>query len=257
MSVPYGHHANEPGPVARAKWLANAINFRLARGVVGWSTWTARSFIDEYGVRPERVHVVPPGVDTSVWRPTPRAPSPRPRLLFVGGDFERKGGRQLVEAFSDLGLAQRAELHIVTRDEVPSAAGIVVHHGMRNGSEELRRLYAESDAFVLPTIADCFSIASIEAMAAGLPVAVNDVGGIADIVADGETGFLLPPGDGRALRHAIIALVDDAPLRRRFGAAGRLRAVARFDARDSATRLLSIAGRLTVGTRRALPAPGA
>ncbi len=257
MSAPYGHDAGEPRPVAAAKRMANTLNFRLARALVGWSHWTARAFIDEYGIAAERVHVVPPGVDTSVWRPEPHARSPRPRLLFVGGDFERKGGAALLRAFTELGLAERAELHVVTRDEVSPVRGVVVHRGMRNGSEDLRRLYAECDAFVLPTIADCFSIASIEAMAAGLPVAVSDVGGVADIVEDGQTGFLLPPGDDRALGRALTAFVDDEPLRARMGAASRARAVARFDARDSATRLLAIAASVSVRTERAVAAPGA
>ena len=147
--------------------------------------------------------------------------------------------------------ADRAELHIVTRDEVPATRGVVVHRGLRNGSEDLRRLYAESDAFVLPTIADCFSIASIEAMAAGLPVAVSNVGGVADIVVDGQTGFLLPPGDDRALGNALTSLVDDEELRRGMGAAARERAVERFDARDSATRLLAIAASICLRPQRA------
>jgi hypothetical protein len=254
MSTPYGHSASEPGPVARAKRLVNATNFRLAKALVGWSRWTAESLVSEYGVPAERVHVVPPGVDTSVWRPEPRARSPRPRLLFVGGDFERKGGPALLRAFTALGLADRAELHVVTRDEVPATRGVIMHRGMRNGSEALRRLYADSDAFVLPTLADCFSIASIEAMAAGLPVAVTDVGGVSDIVVDGETGFLLPPGDDRALGRALATLVDDEALRRRLGDAARERAVARFDARDSATRILAIAANVCLRPQRAVAA---
>jgi glycosyltransferase involved in cell wall biosynthesis len=126
---------------------------------------------------------------------------------------------------------------------------------MRNGSEALRRLYADSDAFVLPTIADCFSIAAIEAMAAGLPVAVTDVGGVADIVVDGHTGFLLPSGDDRALGVALTMLVDDGALRRRMGAAARERAVAHFDARDSATRILAIAASVCLTQQRAVAAP--
>jgi glycosyltransferase involved in cell wall biosynthesis len=251
MSTPYRHGASEPGPVARAKRAVNTMNFRLAKALVGWSRWTARSLMDEYGAPEERVHVVPPGVDTSVWRPEPRARSYRPRLLFVGGDFERKGGPALLRAFTALGLADRAELHVVTRDEVAATRGVIVHRGMSNGSEALRRLYAEADAFVLPTIADCFSIASIEAMAAGLPVAVSDVGGVADIVVDGQTGFLLPPGDDRALGSALTSFVDDQDKRRRLGNAARERAVAHFDARDSATRLLAIAASVCLRPQRA------
>src|ERR1700682_2682146 len=73
------------------------------------------------------------------------------------------------------------------------------------------------------------------------PVLTTDVGGISDIVVDGTTGFLIPPDDGRALRQSLSGLVDDAALRARFGAAGRQRAVASFDATASASKLLALA----------------
>ena len=254
MGALYRSESQERGPVAFAKRAANTLNFRLAAGLIGWSRWTADSFVADYGARTDRVHVVPPGVDTALWRPVERSPSPRPRLLFVGGDFERKGGRDLIDAFQDLRLGERAELHLVTRDEVPAADGVFVHR-LANGTQELRDLYASSDAFVLPTKADCFSIASIEAMASGLPVAVNDVGGIKDIVVDGETGILLEPGDGRSLRRALVALVDDAALRLRLGAAGRARATRMFDAASSASRILDIAATAIAERRRLSGSP--
>ncbi|HYK98091.1 MAG TPA: glycosyltransferase family 4 protein [Candidatus Acidoferrales bacterium] len=257
ISGPYEHHADEVAPLAAAKRAVNALNFRLARAVIGWSRWTADSFVREYGVSRERVHVVPPAVDTREWRPAARPRSLRPRLLFVGGNFARKGGPALVEAFHDLGLADRAELHIVTRDEVASQPGVHVHRDMANGSDALRELYREADVFVLPTVADCFSIASIEAMAVGLPVIVTDVGGISDIVVDGETGFLLRPNDGHGLRAAMAALVDDPDLRGRLGAAARARAVRHFDSRDSARRLLDIAAAITARPADAMARRGA
>ncbi len=242
MAGPYDHQAEAAWPVVTAKRAVNTLNFRLAHGVVPWSRWAGASFAREYGVPADRIHVVPPGVDTTVWRPAEaRAAGGVPRLLFVGGNFVRKGGALLLEAFRDLGLASRAELHIVTRDPVSPLPGVTVHRGLRNDSLELRGLYQSADGFVLPTLADCFSIASIEAMAAGLPVITTDVGGISDIVVDGETGFLIPPGDGRALREALAAFVDDRNLRTRFGAAGRQRAVATFDATLSASKLLALA----------------
>jgi starch synthase len=247
MGERYSDSAAGARPGALLKRAVNGLNFRLARGLVGWSRWTAHSFIHEYGAAPERVHVVPPGVDTDLWRPRQRALSTRPRLLFVGGQFDRKGGPDLIAAFSDLRLATRSELHVVTRDEVAPAPGVFVHR-LDNGSDELRSLYAECDVFVLPTRADCFSIATIEAMASGLPAVVTDVGGIADIVVDGECGFLLRPGDTRGLRSALTALVDDAALRARLGEAARARAVRLFDAKASAARILEIAS--VVAARR-------
>src|SRR2546423_2887486 len=87
MAGPYDERADAPWPVARAKHAVNRLNFHLARGVVPWSRWAGASFADEYGVPADRIHVIPPGVDTTVWRPAARPPSVLPRLLFVGGNF--------------------------------------------------------------------------------------------------------------------------------------------------------------------------
>jgi glycosyltransferase involved in cell wall biosynthesis len=69
----------------------------------------------------------------------------------------------------------------------------------------------------------------IEAMAAGLPVVASDVGGLRELVRDGETGTLVPPGDPAVLANALRPLVADRELRRRYGSAGRQRAKTLFD----------------------------
>jgi len=100
LAGPYDHVVDARPVIRRAKHLTNALNLRLARAVVPWSRWAAKSFRSEYGVPAERLHIVPPGVDTDRWRPA-REPRPKEtvRLLFVGGHFERKGGRLLLEVF--------------------------------------------------------------------------------------------------------------------------------------------------------------
>ncbi len=235
-------HTPDRDPVLRAvKHLVNRVNFHLAAALIPYSTWTRDSLVHDYGVPAERVHVIPPGVDTDQWRPARhRRRSERVRLLFVGGNFERKGGVLLLEVFRHLRLHEQAELHIVTREPVPFTPGVAVHRALRNNTPELVALYRQADVFVLPTQADCFSWASIEAMAVGLPVITTAMGGIPDIVEHGRTGYLLPPGDGRALGAALRRLIEDPALRQAMGQAGRERAVAHFDARANTARLLDL-----------------
>jgi glycosyltransferase involved in cell wall biosynthesis len=245
MAELYDHRVDGNPLLRAAKHQANVLNFRLARALVTCSTWTRDSFIHDYGIPPERVHVIPVGLDTGYWRPAePRRGSSRVQLLFVGGHFERKGGRLLLDVFHGLGLQERADLHVVTRDPLEPSPGVIVHHNIQNNSPELLRLYQQADVFVLPTLADCFSNAALEAMATGLPVVITAMGGIPDIVEHGRTGYLLPAGNGQELAAVLRRLVDDAPLRRALGAAGRQRAVARFDSRTNAARLLTLAREL-------------
>lgn len=259
MADLYDHPVDGGAALRKAKHVANMLNFRLARALVPWSTWAGDSLVHDYGVPPERVHVIPPGVDTTRWRPAAmRQAGDRVQLLFVGGNFERKGGRLLLDVFRGLRLDAQADLHIVTRDTVEPSPGVFVHHDIQNNSDELLRLYQQANAFVLPTLADCFSIASTEAMAAGLPVVTTAMGGIPDIVEHGRTGFLIRAGDGQELGEAVRRLVDDARLRSAFGRAGRERAMAHFDARANAQRILVLAHALHADRSRfPAHAPGA
>src|SRR5262249_37290531 len=153
-----------------------------------------------------------------------------PRLLFVGGHFARKGGRLLLDVFRER-LRGRCELDLVTRDDVPEEPGVRVHRGLQAGTPELLALYAGADVFVLPTRGDCFSIASIEAMATGLPVVVSAVGGIPEIVEEGESGHLIAPDDASGLIAALESLLSEPGRRAAFGRRGRQLAETRFDAR--------------------------
>jgi glycosyltransferase involved in cell wall biosynthesis len=95
--------------------------------------------------------------------------------------------------------------------------------------DDVAELLASSDVFVLSSRAEGLPISILEAMAAGLPVVATRVGGIPELVVDGETGFLVPAGDAPARADALRRLVEDPALRERLGAAGRRRAEELFD----------------------------
>jgi glycosyltransferase involved in cell wall biosynthesis len=94
--------------------------------------------------------------------------------------------------------------------------------------QRVPEMLAACDIFALASHWEGAPMAAIEAMAAGLPVVATAVGGVPDLVVDGATGLLTPPGDDAALAAALAALADDPEKRRRFGSAAGLRAV-RFD----------------------------
>jgi glycosyltransferase involved in cell wall biosynthesis len=224
---------------------------RLWNGIArlqAWSEWAKASAVDDYGVDPDRVTVNPPGVDTDLWSPgTPGERRDGPvRILFVGGDFRRKGGDVLLDWFRRARPAG-TELHLVTRERVDPAPGVTIHAGVEPNSERLVGLYRASDVFVLPSRAECFGIATVEAMATGLPVVVTDVGASREIVAEGENGHLVRPGRPDELGEALDDLVRDAARREAMAAASRRIVEDRFELRANAARtvrtLITLAGK--------------
>ena len=228
-------------PLSReAKRMLYRRMLQRARGFVAWSEWTKASFVEDYGCRAGDVAVIPPGIDLERFTPGERVDR-LPRILFVGGDFARKGGDLLLDVFRRR-LRGKAELVLVTASDVPKEAGVEVHRGVRANSEELIRLYRTSDVFALPTRGDCFPLVCMEALAAGLPLVASRVGGIPDAVREGVTGHLVEPGDAAALGDALEALAADPRRRREMADACRKEAAARFDARENARRLFQFVG---------------
>jgi glycosyltransferase involved in cell wall biosynthesis len=242
QAAQYNHAVDSARTVRAAKHALVRRCFQRAKMCVGWSEWARQSFVRDYGVSVSRTAVVPPGVDLTRWTlpaPEERKAGGLPRLLFVGGDFARKGGKLLLEVFRNR-LRGRCELDIVTRDPVAEEEGVRIHRGLTAGSAPLLALYRSATAFVLPTEGDCFSIASLEAMAMGLPVVVSAVGGIPEIVESGGSGYLIPPGDGAQLGDAASALLADPARTRALGARGRTLVEERYDARKTADRLVDL-----------------
>lgn len=212
--------------------------FGRARAMVAWSGWSAESLEHDYGVDPERVHIFHPGASRPFFELCRRPEAGVPTILFVGGDFERKGGDTLLEAFAP--LARQARLVLVTGAAVPERCGVSVERGVTPGSARLLAAFAAADIFCLPTRGDCTSVAIEEAMAAGLPVVTTPVGSNEETVRDGESGLLVPPGDVAALRDALARLIDDAAVRRSMGMAARERAHAAYDAEANARAIIDL-----------------
>ncbi len=245
MAVAYHHKVDRFAPLRAYKHRAVTGVFHGASHFVCLTTWVRDSYVNDYGVAPERIDVLPVGTDLALWRPLDTAKTEferaaRPmRILFVGYEFQRKGGETLLRAFRALPTGT-AELHLVTRPPAPEGEGIVLHTRLQPNSPELIRLYQTADVLALPTGADTFGIVAVEAAAAGIPAIVTDVGGVASIVEDGVTGFVMQPGDAETLARRLRALADDPALARRMGAAARQRAEVRFDMQKIAARTAEI-----------------
>lgn len=235
LSAGYGHRPDRPGLLKNYKHRVNVSVLRRATRLLPWSTWTRDSLIQDYGVDPQRIEVIPPGVDLNRWTPGPISTNRPLQILFVGGDLHRKGGGTLLKAFRMLPPGA-AELHLVTRTTIAQEEGVQLYHNMQPNSPALLALYQSADVFVLPSEAEAFGIAAVEAAAAGLAAIVTPIGGLTDIVIEGENGFFVQPGDVAALSDRLARLAHDPSLRLRMGTSARAHAERHFDARRNAER---------------------
>lgn len=226
----YGRSPARIGAVAQMRMVAASAYYRKAAALFPWSHWAARSMVEDYGADPSRTHVIPPGVDVAHWMCPKRTNEGAVNILFVGGDFHRKGGDLLLDWAANTSAANW-RMHLVTRDPVQVDDNrITIHRGLEPNCNELMGLYRNAHVFVLPTRGDCYSLATIEAMAAGLPVILSETGGTGDIVRQAETGYLLSTEDTKELATRLEALLQDHNLRSSMGAAAEADCTARFSA---------------------------
>jgi glycosyltransferase involved in cell wall biosynthesis len=196
----------------RAPALARPL-LRRARLVVAASHALAD---DARRLGAREVRVIPSGVDLPHDVADEAEP---PEVLYAGRLSAEKGVLELVEASRGLNLVVAGDGPL--RERVPRALGLLPH-------DELEALYRRAAVVACPSRREGFGVVCAEAMAHGRPVVATCVGGLRDLVVDGETGLVVPPRDPAALRAALERLLADRELRARLGAAGRERIRERF-----------------------------
>lgn len=205
------------------------------------STWTAEAIQYEHGIAIERIERLPP---------TPASPLPIlpaasrdgdhsvVRLAFVGNDWSRKGGPRLLRWHQER-WADRAELHVFSRSPRPAGQfRNLIWHGAMENTELLERWLPRMDVFVLPTYSDFSPFAVMEAVSAGLPVVSSAIGGLADLVVVGKTGYLIPVDDDDGYIQAVERLIECPTTRSEMGLAAQRHAAEYLDPQRHLGRLI-------------------
>ncbi|RKS71305.1 glycosyltransferase involved in cell wall biosynthesis [Motilibacter peucedani] len=216
---------------ALAEWHAEErATYARAQHLFAFYQATADSLVDDYGVDPARVSVVGAGANVAeLPQVRTSAPVGPPEILFVGNDFERKGGQVLLEAFALVRRAHPdARLRLVGAGPRGDLGPGIEATGRVRDRAELARIYAGATVFCLPSLFDPFPLVVLEAMAHTLPVVATTVCGIPDMVVEGETGLLVKPHDAAGLADALCELLRDPVRAQQLGAAGRSRVESRF-----------------------------
>jgi glycosyltransferase involved in cell wall biosynthesis len=227
-------HGWYPGRAGALYLAAERLTGRLASRVVCVSESELRAGIAARTCRSAQTILIPNAVDVAAF---PRAvhASEVPEVLSVTRLAPPKDAGTLLGALAELdGTPFRARLVGDGRDRVDverelERLGLDGRVELLGERDDVPELLAGSDVFVLSSRAEGMPLAILEAMAAGLPVVASDVGGIGELVVDGETGVLVRPGDRDALAAALERVAGDGALRKRMGAAARARAEALFD----------------------------
>jgi glycosyltransferase involved in cell wall biosynthesis len=237
------HTTNPWQQVTTRRWFGFLrMQVRVARrlpAVVTVSESSRADIADQMGVAPDRMTVVPVGVDHTVFKPRPDVTAVPGRLMVTSSsDVPMKGLVPLLEAVAKLRTERPVELTVIGR---PRAGGRVdraierlsLRAAVRCVSgisdDDLARQYGEAEVAVVPSLYEGFSLPAVEAMACGVPLVATTGGALPEVVgSEGETGLLVPPNDPGALAAAIARLLDDPELRARLGQAGRQRVLHRF-----------------------------
>ena len=187
-----------------------------------------QSLVEQYGYPAERVICVYAGSNVYVNEEERQEKSYAGKnILFVGFDWKRKGGPELIEAFQIvLEHVPDATLTIVGANPNVDVPNCTVSGKLP--PEDVARYYEEATIFCMPTHVEPFGIVFLEAMRARLPIVGTRVGAVPDFVQDGWNGFLVDPGDVWGLAEALLKLLRDPERRRQFGARGRVLAQERY-----------------------------
>jgi glycosyltransferase involved in cell wall biosynthesis len=209
---------------ALLRWMFHSADYCVVLGDV-WRRWV----IDTFGVRPSRVGVIYNGVPATVIKPRTDSGQGPFRLLFVGNLLERKGVKELLQAFAkpeiqahDIVLTMAGGGPVDKYREMASQLGVsnrVTFTGWVS-QDDARALMVRSDALILPAYDEGLPLVILEALASRTPVICTPVGSIPEVLEDRRTALFVPPGNDGAIVAAVLTLIEQPDLRRDLSDAG-------------------------------------
>jgi glycosyltransferase involved in cell wall biosynthesis len=224
-------HGPESASLRVGGFVRHAISILCADGVIAVSERLADRLKSTFGafLRAKPLWSIPNGIDTEIFTPVPSARS-SDSLLMVGTLSPSKDHATLIRAFAL--LVQRHSLQLVLAGDGilrPQLEQLAEECGIREQvtflgnveREHLLRLYRQAAVFVFSTKGEGSPLALLEAMSCGLPAVASDVPGVREILAGGDCGVLVPPGQPAEMARAIERILGDTESAARIGAAAR------------------------------------
>jgi glycosyltransferase involved in cell wall biosynthesis len=192
---------------------------------------TSRFMEKRFGVAvpQEKMTVIPDGVNTEIFTPKQLVVEGPRRISFLGRADPLKGVNTILQACSILWKKrQDFRLTVTSTTSIPSTYPFILENGWRS-EEELPLLYQSNYLVTVPSLwNEPFGLTALEAMSCGVPVVASRAGGLAELIKDGETGLLCPPGDSSKLASEIEILLSDEDFAHRLGSQARDRVLRNF-----------------------------
>jgi alpha-maltose-1-phosphate synthase len=239
----------------RDEWLAAETDvFKHAACIFTWSDFARQSFIHDYGIDPDKVVVTGSSSNVRVLE-QPKDDFSRPIAMFVGYDFERKGGYVLLKAWEQVRAAvPNAELWIVgPKKPLAEPMPGVKWLGRIYDTKELENLYLQASAFLLPSLFEPFAFAILEAMGVGLPCVTTNDFGVKEMIQDGVDGLLVKVGDPDSLAEAVVKLLSNPEYARALGHTGHYNLKQRFTWTAVVDRMMPALQRVTKNRKWHVP----
>ncbi|MBV6626853.1 MAG: glycosyltransferase family 4 protein [Rivularia sp. (in: Bacteria)] len=256
----YGYDTNDRFLIRKIiNGITEKTRLSLADLIITSSEYSKNEIVS-VGINPDLIHVLPPGLDrdkfnlsfnpVSSWNELNQKNIKK--ILCVGNYVPRKGIIYLIKALSQIKY-QKITLDLVgnrkdnssyynqlinTVEKLNLTECVVFHDG--SDQENIKKLYAAADIFVLPSFKETFGIVFLEAMHYGLPIITTNVSAMPELIEQGKNGILVPPADSQALAQAINTLVEKPNLIKQMGEAGRQKVANSYYWEHTCSRFVSI-----------------
>ena len=233
----YGYESNDKFAIRRfINKIIEKSKLYFADLIITTSEYSKNEIVS-VGINPELVHVLSPGLDRDKFKnlssKSESNSEDRKKILCVGNYVSRKGIIYLVEALAKI-KDKCLTLHLVGNRKNNSGYYNQLKHAVKKlklteyvvfhdgaDQENLKKLYASADIFVLPSFKETFGIVFLEAMHHGLPIITTNVSAMPELIEEGKNGLLVPPADSQALAEAISKLIENPDLIKQMGETGR------------------------------------
>ncbi len=224
LASPYGYPKISEKYILRALAYERSLYERIDL-IFTMSEWLAQSFRHDFGVGRERVFAVGAGINLPRVRNIQNKSYDAPRILFVGKDFKRKGGDDLLQAFQLVRKEiKAAELTLIGPRLESPLEGVrcegFISKLSEEGLEKILDEYQRASVFVIPSLYEPFGISFVEAMAHRLPCIGTNICAMPEIIQHDKTGYVVPPRDPSALAESLLKLLKEPERCRNFGNAG-------------------------------------